>query len=188
MAPSSYRFIICHYTTRYPILTQRIVNKSWHSHMKGLQPFVEDFQRAFTADGVAEEDREKVDDLVVPQAPPCRAHALTDGGKDALLTKMLDLAPGPGGQAASHQRLGRPGDGPGRLSAVHPARGVGCSATFFCPSGKTKSDSHLFGGRELDFVLHPPAFSGACSHGSTCGKPVVSLLDKDAGNQKPSAA
>src|SRR5260221_2762509 len=101
MAPSSYRFIICHYTTRYPILTQRIVNKSWHSHMKGLQPFVEDFQRAFTADGVAEEDREKVDDLVVPQAPPCKAHALTDGGKDALLTKMLDLAPGPGGQAAS---------------------------------------------------------------------------------------
>ena len=56
-------------------------------------------------------------------------------------------------QAASHQRPGRPGDGPGRLSAVHPARGVGCSATFFCPSGKTKSGRRLFGGRELDFLL-----------------------------------
>jgi hypothetical protein len=30
-------------------------------------------------------------------------------------------------------RLGRPGDGPGRLSAVHQARGVGCSTPFFCP-------------------------------------------------------
>ena len=50
-------------------------------------------------------------------------------------------------------RLGRPGDGPGRLSAVHPARGVGGSATFFCPSGKTKCDSRPFGGRELDFLL-----------------------------------
>jgi hypothetical protein len=56
------------------------------------------------------------------------------------------------------------------------------------PVGPGKSDSRLFGGRELDFVLPPPAFSGACSHWSTCGKTVVSLLDKDAGNQKPSAA
>jgi hypothetical protein len=30
-------------------------------------------------------------------------------------------------------RLGRPGDGPGRLAAVHQARGVGCSSPFFCP-------------------------------------------------------
>lgn len=30
-------------------------------------------------------------------------------------------------------RLGRPGDGSGRLSAVHQARGVGCSTPFFCP-------------------------------------------------------
>src|SRR6266480_4336161 len=43
------------------------------------------------------------------------------------------LAPGPNRQAASHQRLGRPRDGPGRLSAVHQARGVGCSSPFFCP-------------------------------------------------------
>src|SRR5258707_7195406 len=54
--------------------------------------------------------------------------------------------------------------------------------------GPGKSDSRLFGERELDFVLHPPAFSGACSQSSKCGNTVVSLLDKDAGNQKPSAA
>ncbi len=68
---------------------------------KGLQPLVEGFQRAFTADGVAEEDGEKVDDLIVPEAPPRKAHALTDGGKDALLTKMLDDQSGfakPGGR------------------------------------------------------------------------------------------
>src|SRR5258708_39500360 len=46
-------------------------------------------------------------------------------------------------------RLGRPGDGPGRLSAIHPARGVGYSATCFCPSGKTKSDSRSLGGGSL---------------------------------------
>jgi hypothetical protein len=40
------------------------------------------------------------------------------------------LAPGPNRQAACHQRLARPADGLGRLSAVRPARGVGGSATF----------------------------------------------------------
>ena len=57
---------------------------------KGLHPLVEGFQRAFTADGIAEEDGEKVDDLVAPEAPPRKAHALTDGGQDTLLPKMLD--------------------------------------------------------------------------------------------------
>src|SRR5258706_13490134 len=99
------------------------------------------------------------------------------------------LAPGPGGQAASHQRLGRQGDDPGRLSAIHPARGVGCSATFFCPSGKTKSDSRLFRGREFDFVLHPPAFSGACSaFEQRAGKRLSPGFGKVQGNQEQSAA
>ena len=86
-------------------------------------------------------------------------------------------------------RLARPGDGPGRLSAVHPARGVGCSATCFCPSGKTTSDSRLFGGRELDFVLHPPAFSGACSaFEQRAGKLLSPGFGKGQGNQEQSAA
>ena len=63
------------------------------------------------------------------------------------------LASGPGHQAASYQRVGRAGDGPLRLSEVYPTRGVGCPAAFFCPSGKTKSDSLLFGTKEPDCLL-----------------------------------
>src|SRR6266566_7858325 len=59
------------------------------------------------------------------------------------------LAPGPGCQAASHQRLARPGNGPGRLSAVHPARGVGCSAKFFCPSVQESPTAASLGGGSL---------------------------------------
>src|SRR5260370_41247757 len=46
-------------------------------------------------------------------------------------------------------RLGRPGDGPGRLSAVHPARGVGCSATCFCPSVQESPTAASLGGGSL---------------------------------------
>ena len=70
---------------------QPITLKQGHEgDCKGLQPLVEGFQRAFTADGIAEEDREKVDHLVVPEAPPCKTHALTELGQDALLAQMLD--------------------------------------------------------------------------------------------------
>src|SRR6266700_5469375 len=57
---------------------------------KRLQSVVEGFQCAFTTDSVPEEDRKKVDHLVVPEAPPRKAHALTDLDQDALLAKMLD--------------------------------------------------------------------------------------------------
>jgi len=57
---------------------------------KGLQSFVEGFQCTFTTDGVAEEDCKKVDHLVVPEAPPRKAHALTDLRQDALIAKMPD--------------------------------------------------------------------------------------------------
>ena len=126
--------------------------------------------------------------LIVPQAPPCKAHALTDGGKDALLTKMLDLAPGPGGQAASRSPAWSARRWPWPTICSTSCKRRWLLRDVLLPGGPGTSDSRLFGGRELEFVLHPPAFSGACSHGSTCGKPVVSLLDKDAGNQKPSAA
>src|SRR5258707_15003220 len=43
---------------------------------------VEGFEGAFATDGVAEEDRQKVDHLVVPKAPPCKTDALIDGSKD----------------------------------------------------------------------------------------------------------
>ena len=56
----------------------------------GSQPFIEGFESAFATDGVAEKDRQKVDHLVVPKAPPCKAHALIDGSKDLLLAQVLD--------------------------------------------------------------------------------------------------
>src|SRR6266581_1431028 len=58
---------------------------------KGLQSFVEGFQGAFTTDGVPEKDREKVDHLVVPEAPP--RHPRTHSQilvRTRLVPKMLD--------------------------------------------------------------------------------------------------
>src|SRR5438270_163759 len=52
---------------------------------KGLQPRVEGFQSAFPTDGIAEEDREKIDHLVASETPSRKAHALTDLGQDTLL-------------------------------------------------------------------------------------------------------
>ncbi len=46
-------------------------------------------------------------------------------------------------------RLGRPGDGPGRLSAVHPARGVGCSATGRSTSVQESPTAASLGGGSL---------------------------------------
>src|SRR5260221_841292 len=54
------------------------------------QPFIEGFEGAFATDGVAEDDRQKVDHLVVPKAPPCKTDALIDGSKDPLLAQVLD--------------------------------------------------------------------------------------------------
>ena len=48
------------------------------------------FQRAFTADGIPEEHGEKVDHLIAPKAPPCKAHPLTDLGQNALLPQVLN--------------------------------------------------------------------------------------------------
>jgi hypothetical protein len=81
-------------------------------------------------------------------------------------------------------RLGRPGDGPGRLSAVHQARGVGCSSPFFCPWGKTKSDSRLCGEKELDVFFHPPAFSQACLSFGQVREPLVSLPGQNVGSSE----
>jgi hypothetical protein len=47
-------------------------------------------QGAFTTDGVAKEDGEKVNHLVVPKAAASKAHLRGDGVEDAALTKMLD--------------------------------------------------------------------------------------------------
>jgi hypothetical protein len=51
---------------------------------KRLDPLVELLQRAFAADGIAEKDREKIEDFVVSETPSCKTHMLTDLGQDAL--------------------------------------------------------------------------------------------------------
>ena len=55
---------------------------------KGLESFVESFKGAFATDGVAKEDREKIDDDVSPETPPRKAHALVHGFEDSLLLQM----------------------------------------------------------------------------------------------------
>src|SRR5258708_24646852 len=56
---------------------------------KGMQALVEGFQRPFVTDGIAEEHGHKVNHVVVAEAATGKAHALTDGGKDTLLAKVL---------------------------------------------------------------------------------------------------
>src|SRR5260221_6809206 len=64
-------------------------------------------------------------------------------------------------------RLGRPGDGPGRLSAVHPARGVGCSATFFCSSVQESPTADSLGrGSLISSFIRQPSQALALSRAS----------------------
>ena len=55
--------------------------------------------------------------LIVPEAPPREAHALTDGGKDAMPTKMLD------DQSGFAKPRGRREDGLGRCLDDHRSIG-----------------------------------------------------------------
>ena len=77
-------------------------------------------------------------------------------------------------------RSGRTGDDPERLSALHPARGVGCPSTVFCPWGKTKSDSRLYGVKEPDLCLHLFVFADACLACGQVRKNGALWPDKDA--------
>ncbi len=56
------------------------VKESHEGDRKGLEPLVEGFQGGFSADGIAEENREKIDDLVVPETTPRKAYTLADLG------------------------------------------------------------------------------------------------------------
>ena len=70
---------------------QSVTLKQGHERpCKGLKSLVEHFQGAFPADGIAEEDRQKVDHLVVPEAPSCKGYPLADLGQDAMLPQLLD--------------------------------------------------------------------------------------------------
>ena len=53
-----------------------------------LEPLVKLLQGAFGADGVAEENGKKVDDIVAPKAPSGKAHLLSDLAQDTLLAEI----------------------------------------------------------------------------------------------------
>ena len=55
---------------------------------KGLEPLVEGLQGAFPADGVPEEDHQKIDHLVASEAPPRKTHPLIDLSQDSVLAQM----------------------------------------------------------------------------------------------------
>ncbi len=74
---------------------------------KRLKSLVERFQRVFPTDGIAEEDREKIDDLVAPEAPPCKTHTLTNLTQNTMLTKIPN----------DQRDLAKPGRGRGADSA-----------------------------------------------------------------------
>lgn len=52
--------------------------------------FVEEFQRPFAADSIAEEHRHKVDHFIVTEATAGKAHLLAESIEDALLPQVLD--------------------------------------------------------------------------------------------------
>ena len=51
---------------------------------------IEALQCPFAAESVAEEDGQKIDDLVVPETAAGQAHLRTDGRQDALLAQIGD--------------------------------------------------------------------------------------------------
>src|SRR5260370_4983144 len=68
---------------------QSITLKQGHEgDCEGLESLVKSFQGAFSTDRIPEKDGEKVDHLVVPEPPSCKAHTLTDLAEDALLAQM----------------------------------------------------------------------------------------------------
>ena len=88
---------------------QSLAAEQGHEGLRKRQELlIELLQRAFAADGVAEEHGEKIDDLVVPEAAAGKAHLRADGRKDALLAKIGDdqrYLPEPG--RGRGDRLGR---------------------------------------------------------------------------------
>jgi len=75
-----------------------------------LKSLVECFQGAHPTDGIAKENREKIDDLVANVSPPCKTHTLIDLTENTMLTQI------PGEQ----RNLAKPGRGRGRRRELWP--------------------------------------------------------------------
>jgi len=99
------------------------------------------------------------------------------------------LAPGPGGQAASRSPAWSARRWPWTTICNTPCKRRWLLRDVLLPVGEDKVRQPLFGGREFDFVLHPPAFSGACSaFEQRAGKRLSPGFGKVQGNQEQSAA
>jgi hypothetical protein len=58
---------------------------------KRLSALIERLQRALAADGLPEEDSEKIDHLIAPEAPPRKMHTLSD--VDQNIVRGVDTPP-----------------------------------------------------------------------------------------------
>jgi hypothetical protein len=83
-------------------------------------------------------------------------------------------------------RLGRPGDGPGRLAAVHQARGVGCSSPFFCSFIQESPTAVSVGRRSLISSFIRRLSHMLASPSGKCGNPLSPCRVKTSDNQKQS--
>src|SRR5438270_3369303 len=69
---------------------QAVASKERHERAgPGLDLLVESFQRAFTADSIAEEHGEKIDHLVPPEAATGKAHLLADVLQNLLAVQVV---------------------------------------------------------------------------------------------------
>jgi hypothetical protein len=70
---------------------QAITPKEGHERLSPrLDPLVEGFQRAFATDGIADEDGDKINHVVMPEASTSKAYLFLDGGKHALVLHVLN--------------------------------------------------------------------------------------------------
>lgn len=136
----------------------------------GCQPFREGFPRGFTTAGVPAEESEEVDDVVLPEAPARKAHALTDRRKHPLLAKRFDQeshVATPGGRRGNRRCRGvdehRRSSETGPLCLLREERVVSFPwRHLFCPLATHEASRCVIRGiRFLAFALgRPPKWPG----------------------------
>ena len=56
---------------------------------EGLEAIIEGFQGGLAADGIAQQDNDKINDVILPEPPPCKAHALSKRRKHAKASERM---------------------------------------------------------------------------------------------------
>ncbi len=96
------------------------------------------------------------------------------------------LVPGSDRQAASHQRSGWSADGPGRLSPVYQARGIGCSSPHFCSRVQESPPAVSVGRRSLVASFNSRLSHMLASPSGKYGNPLSPCWVKTSDDQKQS--